>query len=47
MENNKIKVSVIMPVYNSGKYLKTAVDSILSQSLKEIECKRPKTYLVI
>ena len=34
---NKIKVSVIMPVYNSGEYLKTAVDSILSQSLKEIE----------
>lgn len=37
MENNKIKVSVIMPVYNSGEYLKTAVYSILSQSLKEIE----------
>lgn len=37
MENNKIKVSVIMPVYNSGEYLKTAVDSILSQSLEEIE----------
>ena len=37
MENNKIKVSVIMPVYNSGEYLKTAVDSILSQSLREIE----------
>lgn len=34
---NKIKVSVIMPVYNSGEYLQTAVDSILSQSLKEIE----------
>ena len=34
---NSIKVSVIMPVYNSGEYLKTAVDSILSQSLKEIE----------
>ena len=34
---NKIKVSVIMPVYNSGNYLKTAVDSILSQSLREIE----------
>ena len=34
---SKIKVSVIMPVYNSGDYLKTAVDSILSQSLKEIE----------
>ena len=34
---NEIKVSVIMPVYNSGQYLKTAVDSILSQSLREIE----------
>lgn len=34
---NKIKVTVIMPVYNSGKYLHTAVDSILSQSLKDIE----------
>lgn len=34
---NKIKVSVIMPVYNSGEYLQTAVDSILSQSLKDIE----------
>ena len=30
-------VSVIMPVYNSGVYLETAVDSILSQSLREIE----------
>ena len=26
-----------MPVYNSGKYLKTAVESILNQSLKEFE----------
>ena len=26
-----------MPVYNSGKYLKTAVGSILNQSLKDIE----------
>ena len=30
-------VSVIMPVYNSGVYLETAVGSILSQSLREIE----------
>lgn len=37
MENCNIKVSVIMPVYNSGKYLKKAVDSILTQSLKEFE----------
>ncbi len=26
-----------MPVYNSGEYLKTAVESILNQSLREIE----------
>lgn len=26
-----------MPVYNSGKYLNTAVDSILNQSFKDIE----------
>lgn len=26
-----------MPVYNSGEYLKTAVDSILNQSLREVE----------
>ena len=32
-----IKVSVIMPVYNSEKYLKNAIDSVLNQSLKEIE----------
>lgn len=34
---SSIKVSVIMPVYNSGKYLKTAVESILNQSLNELE----------
>ena len=32
-----IKVSIIMPVYNSGQYLRPAVDSILSQSMKEFE----------
>ena len=32
-----IKISVIMPVYNSGKYLSTAVESILNQSFKDIE----------
>lgn len=37
MDKNNIKVSVIMPVYNSGEYLKTAVESILNQSLREIE----------
>jgi hypothetical protein len=37
MNSSDIKVSVIMPVYNSGNYLKRAVDSILNQSLKEFE----------
>lgn len=31
------KISVILPVYNMEKYLKTAVDSVRSQSLKDIE----------
>lgn len=32
-----IKVSVIMPVYNSQAYLRETLDSILAQSLKEFE----------
>lgn len=31
------KVSIIMPVYNSEKFLKPAIESVLSQSFKEIE----------
>lgn len=34
---SKIKVSVIIPVFNTGFFLKEAVDSILNQTLKEIE----------
>lgn len=31
------KVTVLLPAYNSGKYLATAVESILNQTLRDIE----------
>ena len=34
---NDIKVSVIMPVYNVENYLKRAIDSVLNQTLEQIE----------
>lgn len=34
---NNIKVSIIMPVYNAGKYINKSLNSIISQSLKGIE----------
>ena len=32
-----IKVSVVMPVYNADRYLAKSIESMLSQTLKEIE----------
>ena len=34
---SNIKVSVIIPVYNAEKYIRQCLDSLLSQTLKEIE----------
>ncbi|CVI73531.1 Putative glycosyltransferase EpsH [Clostridiales bacterium CHKCI001] len=37
MNNQEIKVSVIVPVYNTEKYLNACLDSLVNQTLKEIE----------
>lgn len=34
---NDIKVSVIIPIYNTSKYIRQCLDTIIAQSLKEIE----------
>ena len=36
-ENQDIKVSVVMPIYNAYDYLRPAIDSVLTGTLKEIE----------
>lgn len=35
--DNEIKVSVIIPMYNDEKYLRRCIDSMLNQTLKDIE----------
>ncbi len=37
MKNSSVKVSVIVPVYNVEKYLRGCLDSILHQTLEDIE----------
>lgn len=34
---NKVKVSIIVPIYNSQRYIKECVDSLINQSLPDIE----------
>lgn len=36
-EQNNIKVSVVMPIYNAQEYLEQSLDSVLQQTLQEIE----------
>ena len=37
MKKNNIKISVIIPIYNAEKYLEKCIESIIKQSLQEIE----------
>ena len=37
MVNNMVKVSVVLPVYNVEDYLRDCLDSIVNQTLKDIE----------
>jgi len=33
----EIKISVVIPVYNVEKYLKKCLDSVINQTLREID----------
>lgn len=37
MDDKRVKISIIMPVYNSGKYLETCINSILQQHFDSFE----------
>ena len=37
MESSRIKISVLVPIFNVEKYLAHRLDSLLHQTLKEIE----------
>ena len=37
MQNNKPKITVLMPVYNGGGYLKESIESILNQTFSDFE----------
>ena len=35
--DSKIKVSIIIPVYNGERYLKKCLDSVINQTFRELE----------
>jgi glycosyltransferase involved in cell wall biosynthesis len=37
INNGELKISVIMPIYNAEKYLREALDSVINQTLRDIE----------
>ena len=37
MSHKNPKVSVIIPVYNTEKYLRECLDSVVNQTLKDVE----------
>lgn len=37
MNHNQPKVSVIIPVYNTAPYLRECMDSVVNQTLRDIE----------
>ena len=37
MKENKIEISIIVPIYNTEKYLKKCIDSLINQTMKNIE----------
>ena len=37
MSNINIKISVVIPIYNATEFLRAALDSIIAQTLSEIE----------
>ena len=38
-ENEKIKVSIVMPVYNVEKFLEKTFQSVINQTFKDFEWK--------
>src|SRR4030088_1747169 len=37
MQTDHPKITVLMPVYNAGKYIRDAIDSVLSQTFSDFE----------